>query len=98
MLGPSAASIFHPNTWGGHPTNAPGTEITREITLEVMRVCISLSVFSVGVEVCRLCLTFLATEKICLAALALYLDVVGPRYAMGMARHWSSGLGLHSRY
>lgn len=49
--GPSAASIFHPNTWGDQPTDAPGTEITREITLEVMRVCISLSVFAVGVEV-----------------------------------------------
>ncbi|CCU97427.1 unnamed protein product [Malassezia sympodialis ATCC 42132] len=37
IVGPSAASIFHPNTWGDQPTDAPGTEITREITLEVMR-------------------------------------------------------------
>lgn len=49
--GPSAAMIIRPNHWGDQTAEAPGLHTTDEITLEVMRVCIALSVFAVGVEV-----------------------------------------------
>jgi len=45
VVGPYAAGIFDPLKWaGGHD------EITDEITLEVTRVIIAVSVFAIGVE------------------------------------------------
>lgn len=48
--GPAAINLFDPTDWGGTESRAPGGHITDEITLEVMRVTIALSVFAVGVE------------------------------------------------
>lgn len=53
IVGPVAASIFSPVKWGNNGGFTPGNETTNEITVEVMRVCIALSVFSVGVELPR---------------------------------------------
>lgn len=50
VIGPVAAKIVNPAKWGNNSGYTPGTETTNEVTLEVMRVCIALSVFSVGVE------------------------------------------------
>ncbi|WFD06492.1 hypothetical protein MVES1_001837 [Malassezia vespertilionis] len=51
IIGPVAAQIFDPSSWGEQEHNiTPGTKTTNEITLEVMRVCVALSVFAVGVE------------------------------------------------
>ncbi|PWN88897.1 Sodium/hydrogen exchanger, partial [Acaromyces ingoldii] len=50
IVGPVALNLFDPSNWGGHKTDTPGGHITNEITLEVMRVTIALSVFAVGVE------------------------------------------------
>jgi NhaP-type Na+/H+ or K+/H+ antiporter len=45
IIGPHCLNLFNPYSWGGE-----GEEITNEITLEVTRVVIALSVFAVGVE------------------------------------------------
>ncbi|WFD30924.1 hypothetical protein MSPP1_001950 [Malassezia sp. CBS 17886] len=50
IVGPVAAKIVEPSSWGGNPQSPTGSEVIKEVTLEVMRVCIALSVFSVGVE------------------------------------------------
>ncbi|PWN19811.1 hypothetical protein BCV69DRAFT_271779 [Microstroma glucosiphilum] len=51
IVGPAAANVFNPISWGdGSSTRAPGGYVTNEVTLEVMRVTIALSVFAVGVE------------------------------------------------
>ena len=51
LAGPVALGLFNPATWGEQPDGqAPGTEITDEITLELLRVTIALSVFAAGVE------------------------------------------------
>ncbi|CAO1622163.1 unnamed protein product [Sympodiomycopsis kandeliae] len=50
IVGPAALNLFDPSDWGGNHTRSPGGHITNEITLEVMRVTIALSVFAVGVE------------------------------------------------
>lgn len=48
--GPVAIKIFNPSEWGSQTEGTPGSEVINQITLEIMRVCIALSVFSVGVE------------------------------------------------
>lgn len=45
IIGPHVLDLFNPYAWGGE-----GDHITNEITLEVTRVVIALSVFAVGVE------------------------------------------------
>lgn len=50
IVGPAALNLFDPSNWGGNHTRAPGGHVTNEITLEIMRVTIALSVFAVGVE------------------------------------------------
>lgn len=50
IVGPAALNLFNPSSWAGNETRAPGGHITDEITLEIMRVTIALSVFAVGVE------------------------------------------------
>jgi NhaP-type Na+/H+ or K+/H+ antiporter len=51
IVGPVAINLFDPAGWGGHASETPGGHITNEVTLEIMRVTIALSVFAVGVEV-----------------------------------------------
>lgn len=46
VIGPHALNLFNPYAWGG----ADNEKVTNEITLEVTRVVIALSVFAVGVE------------------------------------------------
>ncbi|KAK0559941.1 hypothetical protein OC844_004081 [Tilletia horrida] len=53
IVGPAAINLFDPSHWAANTTRAPGGMITNEITLEVMRVTIALSVFAVGVELPR---------------------------------------------
>ncbi|KAK0553528.1 hypothetical protein OC845_001201 [Tilletia horrida] len=53
IVGPAAINLFDPSHWAENTTRAPGGMITNEITLEVMRVTIALSVFAVGVELPR---------------------------------------------
>ncbi|PWN53343.1 hypothetical protein IE53DRAFT_295345, partial [Violaceomyces palustris] len=50
IVGPLAINLFNPAGWGGENGETPGGNITNEVTLEVMRVTIALSVFAVGVE------------------------------------------------
>lgn len=50
IVGPVAINLFNPSHWANNESRAPGGHITNEITLEVMRVTIALSVFAVGVE------------------------------------------------
>lgn len=45
ILGPCVLGFFDPYAWGG-----PSIDVTDEITLEVTRVVIAISVFAVGVE------------------------------------------------
>lgn len=45
IIGPHVLDLFNPYSWGG-----ADDQITNEITLEVTRVVIALSVFAVGVE------------------------------------------------
>lgn len=52
IIGPHALGLFNPYSWGGE-----GEQITNEITLEVTRVVIALSVFGVGVELPKVGLT-----------------------------------------
>jgi NhaP-type Na+/H+ or K+/H+ antiporter len=44
-MGPHCANLFNPGEWGG-----PSDAVTDEITLEVTRIIIAVSVFAVGVE------------------------------------------------
>ncbi|KAE8224015.1 hypothetical protein CF319_g3026 [Tilletia indica] len=53
IVGPAAIGLFDPSSWASNESRAPGGMITNEITLEVMRVTIALSVFAVGVELPR---------------------------------------------
>jgi len=46
VIGPHALNLFNPYDWGGKDNE----KVTNEITLEVTRVVIALSVFAVGVE------------------------------------------------
>jgi NhaP-type Na+/H+ or K+/H+ antiporter len=46
IIGPHALNLFNPYSWGG----LDNEKVTNEITLEVTRVVIALSVFAVGVE------------------------------------------------
>ncbi|KAN0062189.1 hypothetical protein ACQY0O_005368 [Thecaphora frezii] len=50
IVGPVAIGLFNPAKWGGESGETPGGHVTDEVTLEVMRVTIALSVFAVGVE------------------------------------------------
>lgn len=50
IVGPVAINLFNPSGWANSHEPAPGGHITDEITLEIMRVTIALSVFAVGVE------------------------------------------------
>lgn len=50
IVGPAALNLFDPSDWGNNHSRTPGGHITNEITLEIMRVTIALSVFAVGVE------------------------------------------------
>jgi NhaP-type Na+/H+ or K+/H+ antiporter len=50
IVGPACLNLFNPSHWASNDTSAPGGEITDEISLEVLRVTIALSVFAVGVE------------------------------------------------
>ena len=50
IVGPVAIGVFNPAKWAGESGETPGGNITDEITLEIMRVTIALSVFAVGVE------------------------------------------------
>ena len=50
IVGPVALNLFNPSGWANNHSEAPGGHITNEITLEIMRVTIALSVFAVGVE------------------------------------------------
>lgn len=50
IVGPVAIGLFNPARWGGESGETPGGATTDEITLEVMRVTIALSVFAIGVE------------------------------------------------
>lgn len=50
IVGPAALGLFNPQDWGGRDTEPPGGHITNEISLEIFRVTIALSVFAVGVE------------------------------------------------
>ncbi|KAL9931627.1 hypothetical protein V8E36_009413 [Tilletia maclaganii] len=53
IVGPAVIGIFDPSHWASNTTRAPGGMVTNEITLEIMRVTIALSVFAVGVELPR---------------------------------------------
>ncbi|SPO32210.1 related to Na+/H+ antiporter AnNHA1 [Ustilago trichophora] len=50
IVGPIAIGLFNPAKWAGETGETPGGATTDEITLEVMRVTIALSVFAIGVE------------------------------------------------
>ncbi|PWN40494.1 hypothetical protein IE81DRAFT_219083 [Ceraceosorus guamensis] len=50
IIGPVAATIFDPTAWGGNHMGTPGGHVTNEVTLEVLRVTLALSVFAIGVE------------------------------------------------
>lgn len=50
IVGPAALNLFNPSDWANNHSRAPGGHITNEVTLEVMRVTVALSVFAVGVE------------------------------------------------
>lgn len=50
IVGPAALNLFNPSKWANNESGAPGGKITDEISLEVLRVTIALSVFAVGVE------------------------------------------------
>ncbi|GAC98780.1 hypothetical protein PHSY_006375 [Pseudozyma hubeiensis SY62] len=50
IVGPVAIGLFNPSKWGGEDGITPGGVHTDEITLEIMRVTIALSVFAIGVE------------------------------------------------
>jgi len=50
IIGPYALGLFNPRGWGGGQT-----ETAEEITLEVTRVVIAISVFAVGVELPKVC-------------------------------------------
>ncbi|PWN37298.1 Sodium/hydrogen exchanger, partial [Meira miltonrushii] len=50
IVGPAALNLFNPSKWANNQSGAPGGQITDEISLEVLRVTIALSVFAVGVE------------------------------------------------
>ncbi|CDU23067.1 related to Na+/H+ antiporter AnNHA1 [Sporisorium scitamineum] len=50
IVGPVAINLFNPSKWGGEDGVTPGGVHTDEITLEIMRVTIALSVFAIGVE------------------------------------------------
>lgn len=50
IVGPAALNLFNPSGWAGSDERAPGGHVTDQITLEIMRVTIALSVFAVGVE------------------------------------------------
>lgn len=49
--GPACLSLFNPAHWARTTGETPGGHITNEISLEIFRVTIALSVFAVGVEV-----------------------------------------------
>lgn len=50
IVGPACLNLFNPSHWANNESGAPGGAITDEISLEVLRVTIALSVFAVGVE------------------------------------------------
>ncbi|KAJ1020085.1 hypothetical protein NDA16_004365 [Ustilago loliicola] len=50
IVGPIAIDLFNPASWGNEDGITPGGVATDEITLEIMRVTIALSVFAIGVE------------------------------------------------
>ncbi|CBQ71014.1 related to Na+/H+ antiporter AnNHA1 [Sporisorium reilianum SRZ2] len=50
IVGPIAINLFNPAKWGNEDGVTPGGVRTDEITLEIMRVTIALSVFAIGVE------------------------------------------------
>ncbi|WFC99171.1 hypothetical protein MYAM1_001915 [Malassezia yamatoensis] len=95
IIGPVAAAIFNPAGWGGQIAGTPGDETTNEITLEVTRVCIAVSVFSVGVEVCSLKLIGV-TQEICLAPLEIYRDVAWSSDGLELDHLFFAHLGLNT--
>ena len=50
IVGPVAIGLFNPAKWAGEDGVTPGGVHTDELTLEIMRVTIALSVFAIGVE------------------------------------------------
>ncbi|ETS60802.1 hypothetical protein PaG_04714 [Moesziomyces aphidis] len=50
IVGPVAIGLFNPAGWGNEDGVTPGGPTTDDITLEIMRVTIALSVFAIGVE------------------------------------------------
>ncbi|SOV09001.1 related to Na+/H+ antiporter AnNHA1 [Ustilago sp. UG-2017a] len=53
IVGPIAIDLFNPAAWMHEDGITPGGVATDEITLEIMRVTIALSVFAIGVELPR---------------------------------------------
>ena len=60
VIGPHALNLFNPYDWGGKDNE----EVTNEITLEVTRVVIALSVFAVGVELPKVLSLLLGNVKV----------------------------------
>ncbi|WFD43260.1 hypothetical protein MPSI1_001921 [Malassezia psittaci] len=81
--------------WGGQLSGTPGDETTNEITLEVTRVCIAVSVFSVGVEVCWLKLIGV-TQEVCLAPLEIYRHVTRSSHGLELDYLFFVHLGLNT--
>lgn len=98
-LGPAAINIFDPSKWGNQQDgHAPGSNITENITLEIARICIALSVFSVGVEVCHIhgVINISVAKKICLAPLEIDLHVSRTDHVLGLDDYSSFDLGSYS--
>lgn len=104
IIGPHVLGLFDPYSWGGE-----GDRITNEITLEVTRVVIALSVFAVGVELPKVSLAYVyqmarwtlrsqnmltTLEGLCLETLEDTRFLIGTMYDMGMDDHCPSHLGV----
>jgi hypothetical protein len=91
IMGPHVSGLFDPSKWGG-----PDEHITDEITLEVTRVIIAVSVFAVGVELPKVSVVISTIANLRHTCgdigVPFFSSSVPACYGVGWSQVYSSGL------